>query len=251
MTIGERFGPDATFSAIANWLTENVSLIDDLFSARLDIAQVRLGERMSDQHRNIDAQWIAPKLQIDFTASSGSNYRSEHGPRTRKVLEPFERAWREKFATLKPVCVIREDIYYQETLELAVWRGGVVLGTVRYPGIEGSHRSRGPEYEVAEQYFTWTRRGNRYVGGQLEIRLWGLFLPNFIAEGGNALGEIRATPTKLLSSPEILPGRDTGYIALYQMQRPPTYVEFGGKNISAIYEGENETARNALTRLGE
>src|SRR5688572_21878883 len=91
-----RFGPDATFSAIANWLTENVGLIDDLFSARLDIAQVRLGERMSEQHPNIDAQGIAPKLQIDLTASSGSKYRSEHGPRTRKILEPFERAWRER-----------------------------------------------------------------------------------------------------------------------------------------------------------
>ena len=86
------------------------------------------------------------------------------------------------------------------------------------------------------------------MGERLEIRLWGLYLPDFIAGDGNALGEIRAAPEKLLTSSDILAGRDTGYVALFQMQRPPTRADIGRKTISAIYEGENAAAKAALSR---
>lgn len=245
------FGPDATFSAIANWLTTNVDLIDDLFSSLLRITHIRLGERMMKPHPAIPGQGIAPSLQVAFDRSSSDEYRSGHGPRTRKRLEFVEQAWHEKFTKLKRHCVIRDDIYYQEALDLTIWQGGAAFGMLRCQGIEAMRMSAdraSPEYEIAEQYFIWTRRGDRYVGDRLEIRLWGLYLPNFIAEGGNALGEIRADPPKLLTSPDILPGRDTGYVALYQMQRPPTRVDIGRKTISAIYEGENDAARVVLGR---
>jgi hypothetical protein len=201
---------------------------------------------MSTQHRRIPLEWIAPSWQLDFQAGSADDYRSEHGPRTRKRLEPIGQEWQERLSSLKRHCVIRDDIYYQEALDLTIWQGGAAFGMLRHPAIEWVSAS--PEYEVAEQYFIWMRRGDRYVGEHLEIRLWGLYLPDFIAEGGNALGEIRAAPEKLLTSADILPGRDTGYVALYQMQRPPTRVEIGRKTISAIYEGENDAAKAALSR---
>lgn len=239
------FGADATFSAIADWLTENVGLIDDLFSSLLKITCIRLGERMREQHRSIEHQQITPRPRIDFQHDRIEESRS-HSPRTKKRLEPFEQAWHERLATLRRHCVIRDDIYYQEALDITIWQGGAVFGMLRHPDI--SVMRTAPEYEIAEQYFIWTRRGDRYVGERLEIRLWGPYLPDFIAEGGNALGEIRADPAKLLTSPDILPGRDTGYVALYQMQRPPTRIDIGRKTISAIYEGENNAARAALIR---
>lgn len=206
----------------------------------------RIGEKVSTQHPKIPEQWIAPSWQLDFLSGSANDYRSEQGPRTRKRLEPIGQEWQDRLASLKRQCVIRDDIYYQETLDLSIWQGGAVFGMLRYPAIESMPGA--PEYEVAEQYFIWMRRGDRYVGERLEIRLWGLYLPDFIAEGGDALGEIRAAPEKLLTSAEILAGRDTGYVALYQMQRPPTRVDIGRKTVSAIYEGENDAAKAALSR---
>ena len=38
------FGPDATFSAIAGWLTENAGLIDGFFSNYLEFTHIRLSE---------------------------------------------------------------------------------------------------------------------------------------------------------------------------------------------------------------
>lgn len=167
-------------------------------------------------------------------------------PFTKKRLEPFDQTWLERFATLRRRCVIRDDIYYQETLDLTIWRGGAVLGMLRHPDIAAM--SAVPDFEIAEQYFIWMRRGDRYVGERLEIRLWGPYLPRFLTEGGDALREIQETPQKLLASREVLPGRETGYVALYQMQRPPTRVDFGLRTISVIYECENEVARAALSQ---
>ena len=90
------FGPDATFSAIANWLTKNVDLIDDQFSSLLKITQIRVGERMSTAHPRIPEQYIAPSWQLDFLSGSASDYRSEHGPRTRKRLEPIGQEWQDQ-----------------------------------------------------------------------------------------------------------------------------------------------------------
>jgi hypothetical protein len=242
-----KFGPDATFSAVAEWLTENASFIDDIFLKLLGFTHIRLSERMTKQHPNF-GQMLHPKLEVDFQSEDLAGDKFPRSPYIRAILDPIIDHLRGEFAALKQRCVVRNDLFYQEAFELTIWQGSGVFGSLRYPPIGDIERI--PDYEVAEQYFIWTRRGNRYVGDRLEIRLWGQYLPDFLDEDGDALREIQEMPARLLTSPDILPGRDNGYIALYQMQRPPTRVDLGRKSISAIFEGEYEAAKAAVRLHG-
>jgi hypothetical protein len=200
---------------------------------------------MSEVHPDLDHEQIKPELQVSFEMSGDLTFnRLQRNAPTRAILEPIELALLREAESLKSHCVIRDDIPYQEALDLTIWQGGSAFGMLRYPDICSMRTA--PEYEIAEQYFLWTRCGNGYVGQRLEIRLWGLYLPDFIAADSDHLREIQASPAALLTSPEILPGRYTGYIALYQMQRPPTSVDIGRKSVSALYKGENAAARAAL-----
>ncbi len=191
---------------------------------------------------------IAPKLEVDFQRMSDSaGNKVPESPYVRAILDPIVDHLRGEFAALKQRCIIRDDLFYQEAFDLTIWQGGGVFGMLRYPPVGDIEHF--PDFEIAEQYFIWTRRGDRYVGDRLEIRLWGQYLPDFLDEGGDALREIQEVPASLLTSSDILPGRDNGYIALYQMQRPPTRVDLGRKSISAVYEGENDVARAALCAM--
>ncbi len=243
----EPFGPDATFSAIANWLTKNVGTIDDFFAAAPESTHLRVSEEMTQAHRNIDHEQIIPR--VDVAADHGGYIEGAPDSRARSMsaqLRSFADALCDRVPALKSRCVIREDILYQEVLDLTIWRGGAAFGMLRYVSAHAMYRP--PEYELAEQFFSWLRRGDRYVGERLEIRLWGAYMPDFLAEGTKELREIKETPAKLLDSREIIPGRDTGYVALYQMQRPPSRIAVGRQSISVLYEGENEAARAALAR---
>ena len=242
-----RFGPDATFSAVAEWLTENASFIDDIFLKLLGFTHIRLSEWMTEKHPNF-TEMIAPVLQVDFQRDGDlSGNKVPPSPYVGAILDPIVDHLRGEFAALKRRCVIRDDLFYQEAFDLTIWQGGGVFGMLRYPPVGDIEHV--PDYEIAEQYFIWTRRGDRYVGDRLEIRLWGQYLPDFLDEDGDALREIQDLPARLLTSPDILPGRDNGYIALYQMQRMPTRIDLGRKSISAVYEGENEAARAALRAM--
>lgn len=243
-----KFGPDATFSAGAEWLTENASFIDDIFLKLLHYTHIRLSERMTKQHPNF-GQMIVPELQVDFQHDGDlSGNKVPRSPYVRAILDPIVDHLRGEFAALKQRCVIRDDLFYQEAFDLTIWQGGVVFGMLRYPPVGDIERI--PDYEIAEQYFIWKRQGDQYVGDRLEIRLWGQYLPDFLDESGDALHEIQEMPARLLASPDILPGRDNGYIALYQMQRPPTRVDLGRKFISAVFEGEYEAAKAAVRGQG-
>lgn len=243
-----KFGPDATFSAVADWLTENIDLIDEFFSSMIAFTHIWLGEHMFEQHPELEAS-IAPRPYVSFETSNTLRSRLPHSPFHTKLLKPFEQAWLERFADLRSRCVIRGDIYYQEALDLTIWQGGAAFGMLRHPGIGGGRSA--PQREVAEQYFVWGRRGDRYVGERLEIRLWGLYVPDMVSDDREAVRDIRETPAKLLTNAEILAGRDTGYVALYQMQRPPSRVDIRRKSISAIYEGENDAVRSTLSGAEE
>lgn len=239
------FGPDATFSAIANWLTANASVIDGVFATAPALYQIDLREYMSRQHPDIEGQRINPKLKIVYVATEDAFVVRDE--RVVPVAH-FEAAVGEAATNLKRHCVIRNDLLFQETLRLTIWRGNGAFGVLRYAQLNESLRA--PAFETAEQYFVWLRKGNRYFGQRLEIRLWGVYIPEFLAESGAHLTELLASPTTLLTSPEITPGRNTGYIALYQMKRPPSRVETSQATISAIYEGEHEAARVALAQAG-
>jgi hypothetical protein len=243
-----KFGPDATFSAVADWLTENIELIDDFFSSLMAFTHIWLGEHMVEQHAELE-QSINPRPYVNFETRNTLRSRLPHSAFHKKLLKPFEQAWLERFASLRSRCVIRDDIYYQEALDLTIWQGGSAFGMLRHPGISGGRSA--PEREISEQYFVWSRRGDRYVGERLEIRLWGLYVPDMVSHDRIAVREIQATPAKLLTNSEILAGRDTGYVALYQMQRPPNRVDIRRKSISAIYEGENDAVRSALSGAEE
>ena len=60
----EPFGPDATFSAIANWLTKNVGTIDDFFAASPGSTHLRVSEEMTQPHRNLDHEPITPRVEV-------------------------------------------------------------------------------------------------------------------------------------------------------------------------------------------
>ncbi len=241
-----KFGPDATLCAVAEWLSENAGFIDDIFLKLLHFTHIRLSERMTKQHPNI-GETIAPKLEVDFQSEDLAGDKVSRSPYIRAILDPIIDHLRGEFAALKQRCVIRDDLFYQEAFDLTIWQGGGVFGSLRYPPVGDIERF--PDYEIAEQYFIWTRQGDRYVGDRLEIRLWGQYLPDFLNEDGDALREIQEMPARLLTSPDILPGRDNGYIALYQMQRSPTRIDLGRKSISAVYEGENDVARTAFRAM--
>lgn len=243
----EPFGPDATFSATANWLTKNVGTIDDFFAASPESTHLRLSEEMTQQHRNLDHQPITPRVEV--AADHGGYIEGGPDGRARSMsaqLRPIADSLSERVPALKSRCVIRDDMLYQEVLDLTIWQGRAAFGMLRYASAHVMYRP--PEYELAEQFFTWLREGDRYIGERLEIRLWGAYMLDFLAEGTEALREIQQSPVKLLESPEILAGRDTGYVALYQMQRPPSGIALGRQSISVLYEVENEAARAALAR---
>jgi hypothetical protein len=119
---------------------------------------------------------------------------------------------------------------------------------VRYPGI--ALRQREPEYEIAAQYFSWVLDERKYIGERLEIRLWGVYLSDFIESGAEDLKHIQNDPASLLQHSEVTAGRETGYVALYQMQRPPSKISVGRSSISAWYQGENDAARDVILREG-
>jgi hypothetical protein len=235
-----RFGPDATFSGIAKWLNDNVEVIDAVFSMP-EVTHIRLADHMTRQHPHVEHERTTPVMQVLFATGLHDTYRTSDlrafESKSREILIRFERALGENAALLKRHCILREEVFYNEELSLTIWQGGVVTGMVRYHGIGWYQKP--PEYELAGQYFTWIRRGDGYVPETLEIRLWGVYIPDFIREGQEALLAIAGDPKSLLDSPEILPGRETGYVALYQMQRPPTRVEWSREYISAFYDGEN------------
>ncbi|GAB2176324.1 hypothetical protein [Dongia sp. agr-C8] len=235
-----RFGPDATLSGIAKWLTDNIEAIDDVFSIP-EVTHIRLGESLSREHPHVEHEGTTPVMGIAFQScrnhgTPGTQYHGG-GPKEREKLVRFERALGENATSLKRHCVLREDVFFIELLDLTIWQGGVALGMVRYPGMNGFGEA--PDRELAGQYFTWIRRGNRYIPQSLEIRLWGIYIPDFIREGQDELQAIARDPKTLLESHEILPGRETGYVALYQMQRSPTRIEWGTEHVSAFYDGEN------------
>jgi hypothetical protein len=235
-----RFGPDATFSGIAKWLNDNVEVIDAVFSMP-EVTHIRLADHMTRQHPHVEDERTTPVMQVLFETGLRHAYRTSDlrafETKSREILIRFERALGENSALLKRHCVLREEVFFNEELELTIWQGGVVTGMVRYPGIGGFHKA--PEYELAGQYFTWVRQGGRFIPKSLEIRLWGVYIPDFIREGQDELQAIARDPKTLPDSPEILPGRETGYVALYQMQRPPSRVEWSREYIAAFYDSEN------------
>ena len=70
----------------------------------------------------------------------------------------FADALGERIPSLKSRCVIRDDIYYQEVLDLTIWQSGAAFGMLRYASAHVMYRP--PDYELAEQFFTWLREGD-------------------------------------------------------------------------------------------
>jgi hypothetical protein len=239
------FGPDATLCAVADWLTTHVLGIDDFFS-EMRYTYLHVTEEVPARHPEAGQGETAAGVRIAFEVSNNleHNFFPKNKPNTRK-LKPVEAAWQERYVLLKPRCVVRADAPYQETVKLSIWQGGMAFGMVRQPN--GGAPFALPGRAAAEQYFVWMRQDDRYVGRRLEIRLHGASA-SWFGQSAAVLRPVQAAPTDLLTNPDIVQERERAFACLFQMQRPPTRVDIGRKMISAIYEGENDTARAALER---
>ena len=200
---------------------------------------------MSEVHPNLDHEQIKPELQVSFEMSGDLAFnRMPRNAPTQAILKPIELALLSKAETLKRHCVIRDDIPYQEALDLTIWQGSGAFGMLRYPDISAMRTT--PEYEIAEQvlHVDPVRRplcraavGNPVVGSLLAglHRCWRRSSERNSTVSGQAPDQSR-DPAR----------QGHGLHRLYQMQRPPTRVDIGRKSISAIYEGENAAASAAL-----
>jgi hypothetical protein len=237
-----RFGPDATFCAIAEWLTTNVLSIDEFFS-EMRYTYLHLTEDAASQNHDAANEGIGLRIAFEKSDRLASNFLPKNKPNTSK-LKPVEAAWRERFERLRSHCVIREDVPYQEALKLSIWQGGMAFGMVRQPGDSAEFAL--PGRAAAEQYFVWMRQDDRYVGRQLEIRLQGASVATWFGQNTAVLRPVQAAPAELLANPHVLQEQEHAFVCLFQMQRSPTRVDIGRKTISAIYEGENDAARAPL-----
>ncbi len=237
-----RFGPDATFCAIADWLTAHAGRIDEFFS-EMRYTFLHVTEEVATQ----DTNGLGPRARIAFEGSDrlAHNFSPKNG-RNAKKLRPVEAAWQERFERLKPHCVVRTDVPYQEALKLSIWQGGMAFGMVRQPNDHTQFAL--PGRTAAEQSFVWMRQDDRYVSRRLEIRLHGASSASWFGENTAVLRAVEAAPNELMAHPQILGERERAYACLYQMQRPPVRVDIGRKTISVIYEGESDAARAAFAR---
>lgn len=242
-----QFGPDATLIGIADWLTEHHAFIDRMFCNDVGLFSIRITESLTQQHQIFEHESEAPAVKVAFADRTGKVlYYSDNWMLAGEAMQPrpifteFRELVGEAAVNLRPHFVACTEVFYHEVLWLLILRSGDVLGMLGYHAL-GNNDTR---FDILEQYCRWSRREEKYVGEQIELRLRGEYIPHFLATEPDTQEQFRKNPALIYSSRETLPIKDNAYRALFQMKREPDQIQFGPEYISVIYHGENDALRN-------
>jgi hypothetical protein len=248
-----QFGADATLVGIADWLNQHAALFDEIFeSYGLDAIRL-IDEFVKTDHEVVHDtdNWT---LQILGVSSGGDVFgaRVDDMETRARFLKDFKShgqalldAVGPRGSFVKACCVLDGRAHHAETYALELWRGGCVLGTLRYFDMVQFHRL--DREDASEQFFVWMRREGRYIGERIELRLWNPFVHELFVAPETEKAALRQDPAKLREHPDVQPFAKGTYRSFFQMQRQPAALEITKHYYAAHYYGENPAVRGKAT----
>lgn len=240
-----QYGPDATLYGIARWLSTHAQLFDHYFDTYA-LDSIRLIEEMTEQDPEDEQSMRNPSLRVLGVRSNGyvfggriddQNYRNRFLLDFRPHGSELLTAVGDQGGSIRAACVLDSRHSHAETYAIEIWRGGVVLGVVRYWDMVQFHRL--DRDNAIEQFFVWRRIGDRYRGRQLEIRLWNPYVHVLFEGPVKEKANICARPGLLRDRPDVRAYEEGTYQSFYRMRRTPSRVEVMRRYYSVYYKGEN------------
>ncbi len=259
--LGDLRGPERTLVQLADWLTENARLIDAMFSAVTSLKAVCLAEHMSRQHPTEQSQRVHPVAGFRYEFSDGrslaeymTGYAEQHSDlpdmRSLRSVRAFKGVTGPFGELIRQRCVLSDDLYYGEVYALDIQRDGNCRCTIRPWDFSSEAET---VHDATEQFFQWVRGPAGYAGQFIELRLWGPFLPAFLAEAGQEQQALRENPALICESEPVVRYRELGFRPLFLMRRAPDVIKFGPDHISVTYScdgAQTQTGRESQAKPG-
>lgn len=243
-----KYGPDASLVGIADWLSEHHATIDKAFHDNVGLFAIRLVEVLTREHDEVEHELDTPLFSVRFEdwtgetvheAADQSPFLEGSAGKARLSFNLVRAAIGDNGDVIRKCYVADTDVHFHEVLWLTLLRSGDVVGALRYHALNSDDRN----FDILEQFFRWSRRDDRYVGEQIELRLRGIYVPHFLATEAETQNRLRQFPEMIYSSRETLPLKENAYRALFQMSRNPARIQFGPDFVSVIYLGEADRLR--------